>query len=771
MTERERSLLGALLRRHRAAVGLTQEQLAERAGISARTVSDVERELRATIYRGTAERLADALGLSETERDEFESAARDRPHGEPPGSAAELVVGTIPPQPTRLVGREHELEALAELLRDRDVRLVTLTGAGGIGKTRLAAEAALRAQSEFAGGVFFVGLGATREPELVASIVAAALGAGGNPSAPAAGIADRLRGRDALLVLDTFEHLLDAAPWVGELLAACPALTVLVTSREPLRLRAEREQPVAPLESPEVGTLPGELARSPASELFVERARAVRPGLVLDPGGARAVAEICRRLDGLPLGIELAAARVRHLPLRDLDEQLEHRLDVLSGGPRDLPERQRTMRAAVAWSDDLLSPAERALFYGLSVFAEGWTLDSATAVCADDVPGAELVATLGGLVDKSLVRLLDGPGSVSRYSMLDVIREYAGERAAEDAERHAATRRRHAEHLLGLARSVPERGEAAAAAELGPEAGNFRAALRWSVDRGDAERAVGLAAALWRFWRARGEYAEGRTWLAEALALEGPAPARPKALWGAAWLAYHQGDHDEAARLGDELAGVGGDDPLDERNALTVRGMVAMARGEFAMALEPFERSVEICRRAGAEWHLATSLLNLGVATMHARDVGSAMELIGKARDIYRDVGDEVFVARTTGNLGLGALLRGDLEEAEELLASSLRGFDAVGDTAGIAEAIDGIAALAAAAGDPLRAARLAAAAFQTRDRLGIRPLPFDVALIEPRLEAARAGADPDAWHAEWERGRALPVSAAVQEALRRVPD
>ena len=754
--------IDALLKEHRSAIGLTQEELAERAGVSTRTISDVERSLRTTIYRDTARRLAGALGLDDERRREFEDAARGRTAG-----PSDLGPATgLPPQPTRLIGRERELEVLVIALEDPDVRLLTLTGPGGIGKTRLAIEAAGAVQGGFPGGVGFVSLAATADPELVLPIVAHTLGIGTSHGSIVEAIARRLGDARTLVLLDTFEHLLDAGPAVGALLGACPGLVVLVTSREILRLRAEREVAIPPLELPPETGESSDLERSPAIALFLERARAVTPDLELDHELAAVVTEICRRLNGLPLAIELAAARAKHLPFKALRDQLEHRLRVLTGGARDLPPRQQTMRDTVAWSYDLLSTEEQKLFRMLSVFAGGWTLDAAAAVC---VPGRDALAGISALVDKSVV-VVSGAGDEHRYRMLDVIHEYGEEQRDAHGET-GGIERRHTEYFVALAeRAEPELGGADQTMwyrRLGAEVDNMRAALRRSIRSGDRTVALRLSGALWQYWRPHGDFAEGREWLRQALELSGesPMPVVAKALWGAAWLAYHQGEYDNAERL-DRLLLALRVDEIIRRNGLTIQGMVALARGFAAEALDPLRECVSICRASGGRWLLATSLLNLGCATMHAGHLEDARAMFEEAHGVYREIGDEHFSARLLAQLGYAALLRGDAQAARSLMSSSLRAFADLGDKSGIAEGLEGLAAIHALEGLGELAARLTGAAETLREPTGSRPMAFDWVMIERYLAEPRASMKQEAWNAAVKEGREASPDAAIRDAL-----
>jgi predicted ATPase/DNA-binding XRE family transcriptional regulator len=779
----DESPLGPLLRRWRAAADLTQEELAELAGVSVRTISDVERGLRRTVYRHTAEVLASALGLDEVQRTEFESAARGSARRGPRDAAAAAFASgaeaaRLPTPPTRLIGRERELDVVEGALADEEIRLLTLTGPGGIGKTRIAIEAARRKDHDRSARVFFVPLSSIADPGLVGSTVALAMGVTAPKEPLEAAVADHLGDAPALLVLDTFEHLLVAARFVGDLLARCGGLTVLVTSREALHLSGEHEMIVSALEVPvHPWVSPAEDAgRTAATALFIQRAAAARIDFVLDDQTALLVRDICARLDGLPLAIELAAARVKHLSLEALRNKLEVRLSVLTGGPRDLPRRQQTMRDTIAWSYELLSAQEQGLFRSLAVFAGGWTLEAATSVWGGSGDATDPLQLMSALVDKSLVFRVDTLGDDVRYSMFDVIREFALERS-QAAEEIDALRGRHAEHHLALAEEAePELGRAGQRIwyrRLEIEHDNLRSALAWFIRGGDAGRALRLAGALWQFWRRQAYLTEGRMWLGEALSIR-PSRAdgiRAKALMGAGWLAFNHGDHEESESASAELIEVAREHgaALDERNALTLRGMVLMARGRSEEALEPFRRGLDLVRDLGPSWHLATSHLNLGMANLHAGRLKEAEEVISRARDIYDDIGDEHFEARCLGYLGYAALMAGDTARAGSLFAASLERFGQLEDLQGIAEGLEGLASVAAAGegrGRAVRAARLAGAAASIRERLTAKQYPFDEAGMEPFLARARTALDDAGWQWAWKEGFDLSLEKVFDLAL-----
>jgi predicted ATPase len=615
--------------------------------------------------------------------------------------------------PTPLLGREGELAQIERLLGDSGPRLLTLVGPGGVGKTRLALQAASALLDDFEEGVHFVPLAPVTDPDLVAISVASALGVRETPDQSALDrLKVRLRSGRQLLLLDNFEHVSRAAPLVAELLASCAELKALVTSRSVLRLRGEREYRVPPLALPASGRgapQPDVLARSAAVQLFVERAQAVRPGFALTGDNARDIAEICRRLDGLPLAIELAAAWSKLMSPRSLLARLESRLAMLVDGAHDLPERQQTLRGAIGWSYDLLEPGGRALFAWLAVFAGGWELETAEAVC-ETLPGAartpSVLDGLASLTDKSLVQQVERAGGETRFSMLETIREYATERLEASGEAETL-RLRHAEHYLALAETAdldlcgPQQAEWLQ--RLDDEADNLRAALRWARESGRTELGLRMAGALEGYWRLRGYLSEGRTWLEELLATRAASTGAPvgacvqaRALNAAATLAWMQGDLRSAEELAAEsltLFRPAGDTPGVAR-ALATLGKAAHAHGDYKRAQALYEESLALHRGLGEKAGVSGLLGDLGTLARDQGDWERARRQHEESLALRQALRDSSGIAHSLRNLGLVAHLQGRYDLGEARLSEALALFREQGDAQGTAGSLNDLGLL-----------------------------------------------------------------------------
>lgn len=708
------------LRRLRLAAGLTQEGLAERARISVRSVSDAERGLRTRLYPDTAARIASAMGLDGPARDSFAALARGR-------SGPEVTkLAPLPAARARMVGRAEALTSLDSQLREPSTRLVTLIGTGGVGKTRLALAAAGASAPSFDDGVAFVQLAGCHDATSAGLAIATAVGANTSRTTVVDMVCAAIGTRRMLLVCDTCERVPDAGPLIGELLARCPAATVLATSRVPLRLGAEHLVTVEPLRP------------AAARELFAERAAAARPGVDL-AGSQLMVEEICARVQCVPLAVELAAARVAHLGLTDLRDRLDSQLSLLTGGLVDDDARHRTIEATVDWSYGLLgTPAQRALSE-LAVF-DGWALGA-----AGHVLGSDPVPLVSDLVDHSLAAAPDPAAEHGRYRMLDVVREFGAARLAA-AGREDAVRDRHAAWFLHAAESAAsamrQDGQHRAHRETAADLGNLRLAFRRLQTAGRGADALRLASSLWMFWLWQGGFSEGRAWLRSALA--SPGDASPSlaatARWGAGWLAYHQGDVAESRIHADALAALAeASGSVDERrNALTLQGMIALADRRFEHAGAMLAEALDAARELGDPWILAISTLNDGAGLTHSGRLEEASRRFGEARDRFAELGDDMYRARALRHRAAVRLLAGDAAGARQDVEESLGIVGAADDQWGFAETLEVLAHVAAAAGDASRAGALEARAAVVRRSLGVVPHPFDAILADRHLGPLR---------------------------------
>lgn len=717
---------GDLLRQHRLAAALSQEALAQRAGLSIDAIRALERGRRTAPHPGTVVVLADALDLPASVRAAFIAAASESsaptPERVDPPAVAPLI--GLPSSPTVLIGREREEASVAHLLRRTRGRLVTLTGPGGVGKTRLALQVAATLCPEFPDGVTFVDLSPVRDAALLPDAIARALGVRTFDSQRAqAALLAHLRERACLLVLDNFEQIVDAAPFVATLLEQCPRLAILATSRIPLQLRAEQQFPVQTLAIPalEEHTAATEAAGYAAVQLFVERAHAVQPSFALTEENAAAVAAICQRLDGLPLAIELAAARVRLLPPTALLARLGQ-IAMQMQGTQDLPDRQRTLRDTIDWSYNLLPASEQQLFLRLGIFAGGCTLEAAETICnADEI---EIVDGIGSLLNNNLLRTAPGESGEPRFTMLETIREYARERLASDGD-FGEIARAHAAYYGERAREADahlhDEDEAVWMERLAAEHDNLRAVLSWCLEA-DPQAGLDLAANLWQFWWVRGYLDEGRGWLDHLLArVPNATPTRARALLGAAFLAMKQGDW-EVARTHFE-AGLALSRALGEHvlTAWFLREFATMHShtSEYAAARTLLAEAVDICRTHGHAPGLEDSLLNLARVVRMQGEYAYAMELLDEALASAETRQSAWSIAAIRAVRGDIAIYVDDLPRAATEYNAGLTAARAVGHRSYEAWTLAGLGQVALWQGDTARAVPLLEAGLALHRALG----------------------------------------------------
>jgi predicted ATPase/DNA-binding CsgD family transcriptional regulator/transcriptional regulator with XRE-family HTH domain len=845
----ETGRFGVLLQRHRMAAALTQEELAEHAGVSRRAVADLERGARRSPHPATVRLLADALKLNGTDRAALIAAGHRRDSMAPRSDVSPQAARALKRQPDdedqrvaaiqpvqlegtarsdrpsfnmrrnlpimlgSFIGREEEQARVLSLVLEQGIRLVTLTGPGGVGKTRLAVEVAGHLGGHFHDGAVFVSLAPISDPGLVSAAIAHALDVREVRNIPLLQTLQRhLQRRAVLLLLDNFEHVVAAALVVADLLTSCARLHVLVTSRAPLHIRGEHEVALAPLGLPEsnASSAPAELLGTEAVRLFYERARALRADFAITTDNAPAVADICRRLDGLPLAIELAAARIKILPPAALLDHLERRLPILTGGARDLPSRQQTLRETIAWSYQLLEPTQRQLFRQLTVFVGGCTLSSVAAVCLDDGYGpGELLDIVAALVDHSLLKQVDSTNTEPRYRLLETIREYGVEQLAASAEVEKLARQ-HAHYFVALAEDA-EAGLAGASwrtwrRHLHDERENLRAALDWAVAWGETDLALRLVGSVWRWFRPDA-IAEGRRWIELALALPGgAAQPRAKALFGFGEVAMQQGDYRVAAGALKESIGIWralGDLPrladalmylasmyrpdaravpvlLDESIALARQvgepRRLALALGflgwQVLQSVGPdaarplLEEALPLARMPGDPWELIWVLYVSGLLSVLQGDEETACDRFAEALELAHEARDNMMAALALAAIGRSALRRQDIAGATTQFCEGLRlGADA-GFAIGLAYNLEGIAIVCSECSQPERAARLLGAAEAAYALVEVPGLVPYSSVVDAAVVALRCSLGHEIFAAAHAEGRSLKAEEAVADAL-----
>ncbi len=677
----------------------------------------------------------------------------------------------LPTQVTTFVGRHRELEEVRRLLAE--TRLLTLTGPGGTGKTRLAIEAAREVADDFADGLFYVALSSVRDHSLVPPTIADAVGLTLQTERPILDILkEYFEHRRALLVLDNFEHVFSAASVIGELLQAAAHLRVLVTSRARLHLSAEQELPVPPMELPEPGVLPGaeDLSRYDALALFVNRARAADPTFTVD-GDSTAVTEICARLDGLPLAIELAAARLNVLTPELLRQRLEHRLPVLIAGPTDASERQRTLRSTIDWSYDLLGPPDQVLFRRISVFSGGCTIGAADAVIGGD--SLDVLEALCSLVEKSLLRRTRELADEPRFRMLETIREYAHDRLVESGEADDIERR-HARYYLEVAESAEPHLTTAdtwsVAARLQPEQGNLRAAIAYAIRAEETETGLRIASAMWRFWQQRGQLEEGRQWMAQLLALPGATSRSAcvaKALDAAAAMAYWQGDYEEASVQYEAALSIWrqlGDEP-GAAEVLRSLGYLAGIKGQYREAHALHEQSRTVARGLEDNCAVAYALVGDGMIYHLEGDAEKAQSYFEDACLLFEEVGERYGLATALCLLSRILVERGEPTAAEDDWRRAFQILRDLGDGSGLIIALSDLCAIELAKGRAEAAVRLAGAAAGLGETLKVRPPEALTRPPDPR-PAAGLVMGSEAVQSAWEAGRDMTLDQAVAYAV-----
>jgi predicted ATPase len=671
-----------------------------------------------------------------------------------------------------LVGREQELRSGCDLLLRDDVALVTLTGPGGSGKSRLGIQIALELRDRFADGVYLVGLEVITDSELVIPTIAMTLGV--TERAGGLTLGESLKAflykKQILLLLDNFEHVLKAAPKIADLLEACPRMKILVTSRAPLHLRAEKELPVPPLALPPLKEMPDllPLSQYSAVQLFIQRAQAVKPDFRVTNENAPAVAEICHRLDGLPLAIELASARIRMLSPQALLERLEQSFEVLRGGTRDLPERQQTLQSAIDWSYNLLTEDDKLLLRRLSVFVGGWSFEAADAVSnSEGEIQIEVFDGLERLIELNLITPPEELNGEQRLKMLETIREFSMQRLIESGEIDHV-RHHHAHFYLAFAKQAEPELRASSQTQwisrLDTEYGNLHAVLEWSKEH-HVELGLELCGVIFRYWEMHNLIGEGRTWLETFITLSPQAnSARGKVLVAAAACAVYQGDFTAAHNHVEEALSIFRHlrDKRGIARTLNELGLIASYQGDYLAARRFLEQSLEIKRELRDQWSIANSINNLGLIAGYQNDYASAYTMHQDSLAIYRALDEKSGLAMATGNLGHVAMHLGRLDEARQWQMVSLRLFSEIGDKDGLAECFERLGMLANAKATFKHAAQLFGAASMLRKEVGTLPALADQLEYERELKVTREHLDTAVFDAAWAEGQGMTLEQAV---------
>jgi predicted ATPase/DNA-binding winged helix-turn-helix (wHTH) protein len=711
-----------------------------------------------------------------------EHAGSVRSQGRPLSSSVQPVQGApnnLRLRATPLIGREAEIQTAISRIRRDDMRLLSLVGGPGVGKTCLAIEAARVLMPEFPDGVFLVELAPIRDPELAASAIASTLGlkeSGGTPITET--LRQYLSGKRLLLVLDNFEHVLPATLLIAELLATAPGFKVLATSREPLGLSWEHLYEVPALAIPHSRVDAGSpvLQQNPAVALLLQTACRVKSDFAISPANAPAVAQICRRLQGVPLAIELVAAHVNDMSPEEMLARPDGGMALLARGPRDAPPRHETMGRAIDWSYDLLDEDEKRFFSRLSVFIGGFTLEAGEFVCRpQESSGASILDRLMSLKNKSLVVRRDSAGQ-SRFIMLEVIREYAVERLAAGGE-DEALKRRHAAFFCNMAERSGTRleGETLPATldALEAEIGNLRAALQWSVDSGDAETGLRIAGPVRHFWYMRDHTSEARKWLESLLSIDSEVSplVKAKALGAGCVLAQFQGDFEPAAASVDEALNLVRETGDREGTAelLRLRADLLVRQKHFEEALPLLEESLAICREIGASWHVAGALNDLGCVALHTSKYEKAIDLCKRSLFSFEELKDNRGAAMAANNVAASLVKMGRFEETSAYLKRSLILEQEIGHTTWIVTCFHNFADLACRRQQFQRTALLLSLVDAWQAETNSPRHPYDVADYETALAAARSALGPEDFKAAWDKGRAMTVEEGVAYVLKEM--